>query len=461
MSDTTATELIPYEHDENFLDKCICKVSKKGEKTLDPDKSVNYCTILQHHWMFKDLFAYDEFDLEPKLVRCPDWYDKRERDAFRVRAVVDEDVIQLDYQMQKIGMNGSTNRVYDAILVASKNNPMHPVRDYFNRLEWDGINRLDKWLTYYLGAEADDADYLSAAGKKWLTAGVARVMDPGCKFDNMLILEGEQGSYKSTALRVLSTFKDGDKEIEYFTDDLNISKADDADELKKLSGKLIIEIAELDGFYKREDTFLKAFISRQTDRYRPSYGRTLKTFPRQFILGGTYNPKGGVFKDPTGARRFWPVKVGKISIAALKHDREQLWAEAVHCYKAGEDLWLNEALADKASEAAAKRRIVDAWDEDVMDACGSKDFVQIRDIMKHIGLDINKRTSVESARISDLLRSRGWIYDRKKRAGKMVWGWTNPLWVDHMGIREEPPMPDPDDSEPDYEYAQQEIINGI
>lgn len=461
MSDTETTAVIPYEHDENFLDKCVCKISRDGKtRWPDPDKSVNYCNILMHHWAFKDMFSYDEFDMDVKITRCPDWYTDDEKEEFRVRPVTGDDIVRVDYQMQRMGMNGSPNKVQDAITVAGKQKVMHPVKDYFSRIKWDNKPRLHHWLTYYLGAEFDDEQYLSAVGVKWLTAAVARVFNPGCKFDNMLILEGAQGSFKSTALRIMATFKDGAKEIEYFSDDFNISKADDPDELKKLSGRLILEIAELDGFYKREDTFLKAFISRQTDRYRPSYGRVLETFPRQFILAGTYNPKGGVFRDPTGARRFWPVKVGKIAIDALKHDREQLWAEAVARYKAGEELWLDEGLAAKAAEETSKRRIIDAWEEDVMELVSDKEFVEVRDVMKNLGLDIKNRTSTESGRIGDLLRARGWEYVRKNRRGRQVYGWMNPLWRKALSD-EEPPMPEPDDSEPDYEYAQQEIINGI
>ncbi len=458
-------DLTLYEDDQNLLDRCICKMSKDGKtKFIDPEKSVNYCTILQYHWAFRDMFAFDEFELQPKIVRCPDWYTKEEKSRFRVRPVSNEDIIRTDYQMQRLGMNGSTGKVQDAIYVAARQYPMHPVRDYFNRIQWDGTNRLDKWLQYYLGAEFDDQEYLSAVGRKWLVAAVARVMDPGCKFDNMLIFEGNQGKGKSTALRVLATFDDGDKKVEYFTDEFSISKADDKDELMKLAGRLIVEIAELDGFYKREDTFMKAFISRQTDQFRPPFGRVSETYKRQFVFAGTYNPKAGVFRDPTGARRYWPLKVGKIDLQALRHDREQLWAEAVMRYREGEQLFLSEELEKKAAEATNARRIRDNWEEDVMEAAGSAAFVQVRDIMKDMKLEINQRGGREAERIADILRSRGWVYDRRRINGRQKWGWAAPTETIRVSD-EEPPMMEPvnevpvlqfedePEAEPQYDYV--------
>lgn len=454
------------ETDENFLDHCICK-EQKGIKYLDPDKSVNYEAAINYHPAFKGVFAWDEFDLSPKMVNIPIWMPEAEADRFRPHRVTTEDIIQADYQMQRIGLNGSTEKTKNAIYVGARKNPLHPAREYFNKLEWDGKPRLATWLTYYCGAEYDDPDYLAAVGTKWMCAAVARVMVPGIKFDNMLILEGDQDAYKSTTLRELSTFGEGEFAQEYFTDAFNLANAENKDELAKLAGVLIVEISELDGFHKRENTFLKAFISRQTDQYRVPYGSVVETYPRQFVFAGTYNPTGGVFSDPTGARRFWPVKVGKkIDISKLKADKEQLWAEAVYRYKQGEKLYLPEELKIKAADAAAKRRIVDEWNNDVMDAVGNAEFVEVRNIMKTMGLDITTRTSRESRRIGDILRANGWQYVRRVKHNKQVYGWENPHnpWPTASAQEEEIPVtpePPPREPEPETEPIEYDFVNNF
>jgi len=182
---------------------------------------------------------------------------------------------------------------------------VHPARDYFNRLVWDGVPRLDNWLIDICGAENDDPDYLRAAGSKWMIAGVKRVFEPGCQFDHMLILEGGQAAYKSSTLRALATFGDAGLEEEYFTDTFSIKNHKDKDELLKLWGCLIIEIGEMAGFGDSDIEAVKNFITIRSDKVRLPYTKLPKVFRRQFIFAGTRNPTGGLFTDPTGNRRFW------------------------------------------------------------------------------------------------------------------------------------------------------------
>lgn len=405
------------------------KKDKDGniEEWLDPDRSINYAAMLMHHHAFKGIFAFDEFALSPIMIKCPDWFDAEEKRKFVPHKVESSDIIATDYQLQKFLLNGSREKTKDAIYMASRKNTIHPARDYFQRLRWDGKPRLGTWLREYCGAVDDDAEYLAAVGTKWMCAAVGRVMNPGCKFDNMLIFEGNQDTFKSTTFRELATFGDEGSEIEYFTDGFQLANADNKDELAKLAGVLIVEIAELDGFHKRENTFLKAFISRQKDQYRIPYGAVVETFPRQFVFGGSYNPQGGITTDPTGARRFWFVKVGpRIDIAAIKKNKNQMWAEAVHRYKNGEVLYLSDNLKTLAADAAAKRRIIDDWSHDVIEAVGKQEFIEVRNVMKALNLEIRNRTSKESRRISDILRSNGWQYVRRMQGGKQVYGWENP-----------------------------------
>lgn len=211
-------------------------------------------------------------------------------------------------------------QVWDSLKALCRANPYDPVADYLNGLKWDGVKRLDDWLHTYLSA-ADD-DYTSAVGKLWLMAGVARTFKPGIKFDSVMILEGEQGTQKSGALRVMGG--------EWFSD-AELGDVKDKDSIIQMQGVWIQELAELSALRRSELNQLKAFFSRPIDKYRAPHDKVAQVYPRRLIFGGTCNP--GKFPayltDPTGNRRYQPVVTGKIDLSKLRKDRDQLWAEAV------------------------------------------------------------------------------------------------------------------------------------
>jgi hypothetical protein len=230
-----------------------------------------------------------------------------------------------------------------AAQTAARDRPFHPLRAYLKGLRWDGVKRVDRWLTTYLGAA--ETEYSRAVGSRWLISAVARIFRPGSKADCCLILEGPQGIRKSTALRTLAG--------EYFTDELADLGSKDA--AMQTRGAWIIELSELDSLSHSDVARIKAFMSRTTDRFRPPYGMRLVESPRQCVFAGTVN-HSTYLRDETGGRRFWPVTCGCIAVETLARDRDQLWAEAKARFEAGSVWWLDTAeLIQLASDQQVDR----------------------------------------------------------------------------------------------------------
>jgi len=227
-------------------------------------------------------------------------------------------------------------------------NQFHPVRDYLDGLTWDGTARLDTWLSDYCGVE--DTPYTRAVGRITLIAAVRRVRQPGCKFDEMLVLESPEGFNKSTMLAEMAVSE------EWFSDSLPLN-VDDKRMIENASGKWIIENAELQGMRKGDVGVIKAQLSRRRDRARLAYDRMPSEVDRQCIFIGTVNPAEatGYLASLTGNRRFWPVEVKRIDLEAFKADRDQLWAEASAREAQGESIRLDPALWDAAVEQQKKR----------------------------------------------------------------------------------------------------------
>ena len=280
-------------------------------------------------------------------------------------------------------------RNYDiAVTKAVDDRSYHPIREFFETLpDWDGVERADTLLIDYLGAE--DTPYVRAVTRKELCAAYCRVYHPGIKFDSMIVLNGDQGIGKSTLIAKLGG--------EWYSDSLNLSDMNDKTAAEKLQGYWIMEIGELAGMRKADLDKVKAFISRQDDKYRASFGRRVTPHPRQCVFFGTTNSQNGYLRDITGNRRYWNVKVpgnGKYKPWDMDADTvKQVWAEVMVYAKAGEKLYLPpelEAYAKEEQRAAMERDdreglvqeyldmlLPDTWDS--MDVYKRRDYVRDAD----------------------------------------------------------------------------------
>lgn len=298
----------------------------------------NVVLVLRNDRRVKGCIGYDEFTRRIVLMHSSPW-----RKVEGISPWVDADDSGLRYYLERVYGLKSREKIQDGTAQVMQENAFHPIRNYLDGIMWDGVPRLDTMLIDYLGAE--DTNYVRSAARKWLTAGVARVRDPGCKFDHMLILIGAQGVGKSQFYFRLA------KRPSWFSDSL--SKFDNTkDSMEQLAGKWVVELGELSVMKKSDVEHVKVFLTKQEDSYRPSYGRRLETFPRQCIFGGTTN-RDDFLQDATGNRRFWPVPVTDASRMWAEMTPaivDQLWAEADVAYTLGEDLYLTGDAAIEAAE---------------------------------------------------------------------------------------------------------------
>ncbi len=308
----------------------------------------------------------------------------------------------------------------------SRENRHHPVKNYLGDVEWDGKPRLDTWLSEFCGVT--DTPYTRAVGAKWLLAGVARIYDPGCKFDQVLILEGEQGVGKSTVFRCLAG-------PELFTDAVPIGGTDQK-VIEQTRGIWIVELAELAGISRKDTDHTKQFISRQVDRSRLAYGRFVTNAPRQFIIGGSVNDYQ-YLRDMSGNRRFWPVRVNEIDLPSLKRDRDQLWAEAKHRYGAGESIQLPKELWKAAAIEQDKRAVLDPWIEDLEAALGDDEGKVSSDrVWEHLGIKANRQDGNVGQRLLKVMHALGFEKRRLNINGKrqvcFVRGPANDACLEHL-----------------------------
>lgn len=299
---------------------------------------------------------------------------------------------------------------HDVVEDLARQAPFHPVCQYLDSLQWDGVPRLDGWLSRYGGAP--NTEFTRAAGSLVFVAAVRRVRQPGVKFDEMLVLESKQGTNKSSALRLLAV------RDEWFIDDLPLN-AESKVVIERLNGRWIAEAAELKGSRKAEVEHLKAFLSRQWDTARMSYARLSETRPRQCVIIGTTN-SARYLRDASGNRRFWPVAVEGFDLAALRRDRDQLWAEAAVRDAEGLPIQLDPALWEAAAIEQDARRVEDPFVVTLDTVLGERTGrIRTVDLWRLLDVKPGQQTQEHNARLGDAMQELGWEKARLRFGGPL------------------------------------------
>jgi predicted P-loop ATPase len=380
--------------------RSLCQKNEKGK--LLPNFH-NALIALHNDPAIRDAFGYDEMLRAPVVLHEIGMIDTCHR------VFADTDTLTLLQWMQRNGFPFMTlETVRNAALKHSVDCSFHPVKTWLRSLVWDEVPRIGVWLPRYLGAPFNA--YTQHIGRMFFVQMVARIAEAGCQADHMLVLEGNQGILKSSACRVLGG--------EWFSDHLpEITNGRDASQ--HLRGKWLIEVAEMHAMNRAEATQLKSFITRTTERYRPVWGRNEVIEPRQCVFVGTTN-QDMYLRDPTGGRRFWPVKTGvdgAIDLDALAADREQLFAEAVHGYRQGDQWWPDSQFENEfVKPEQAARYEGDIWEDKIHQHVSGRARVTTAEIAKDCLLIPDQHMTVAHAvRIAAVLKELGWVSKRSKR----------------------------------------------
>ena len=307
----------------------------------------------------------------------------------------------------RYGFEPGKHTVMDAVQTLANQHRYHPVRDYLDGLVWDGAPRIGNWLMTYCGAEDDEFNRM--VGQIVLVACVRRVRQPGCKFDEMLVLESPEGRDKSNTLQTLAI------RPEWFSDQLDL-RLKGRETIEQSSGKWLCEIAELQGMRKAEIEHVKAWLSRFADRGRLAYAMNAIEAPRQFVPFGTTN-SATYLRSQEGNRRFWPVHIQRCDVGAIKRDRDQLWAEAAKREAEGASIRLPEHLWSVAAEKQSERTVENPLVAPLASLLGELEGkVTTENLWCGLGIPIERQTALFSD-LGNAMRDLGWERNTFRIAG--------------------------------------------
>lgn len=409
---------VPEEYDTSWTQELDANTKGEYENSAN-----NLNIIIEHDQFLKDVFKLNIFDNKRYVTRSLPW-----RKVDTVEPLRDVDYSGVRNYIECVYGIVSSQKVDDALALEFERKKFHPIRDYIQAQKWDEKQRINTLLIDYFGA--DDNLYTRAAIRKMLVAAVARVFEPGVKFDIALILVGDQGTYKSTFIKKLG--------MDWFSDTFTTVQGKES--FEQIQGAWLIEMAELSGLKKAEVESIKHYISKREDMFRPAYGRTVETYKRQCVFFGTTNNKD-FLRDPTGNRRFMPIDVRpeyatkSVNDDLTQDEINQIWAEAYQLYLAKEPLYLvgdEDIIAKieqhKHSEADERKGIIeeylntkfpDDWDkmdlydrrrwlEDPLSKNGTvqKDFVCIAEVWcECLGKDKTEMSRYNTREVNEILRS--------------------------------------------------------
>jgi putative DNA primase/helicase len=379
---------------------------KKGKEILGDAQNVRLA--LEHAPELTDLVHMNELSHRIEFSRPPPW-----RTLTRGRTWNDDDDIDFACWLQKWDVPVKSEATISRIVHAhAAMNPVHPVRDWLLGLPvWDREPRIAEVLIEVLCAQGN-AQYLGGVLRRFMISAVARVMKPGCKADNMIVLVGDQGFRKSSFALMLGAPWAVESNSTFGTKDA----------IAELDGAWIVEVGELAGLRRSEIETVKHFVSRQIDRYRPAYGHAVIDQPRACVFIGTTNEERFLL-DYTGNRRFWPIRcAGRVDLKLLETSREALWAEALAAYQGGEQWYLTDAEEKLATTAQEAHRVVSEVEQDVaafletiLIATWKKEkATTVREVYQAIcgerdRENLSARRQMETA-IGQAIRKCGWLY---------------------------------------------------
>jgi predicted P-loop ATPase len=397
---------------------------------------------LHRNALTKGLVGFDEFSHQVILRRPIPRPNIKVDKTFEPRPWTDADDVALSEHLNNVGFKRvGRSLVRDVIDLDARSHLFHPLRTYLEALKWDGTPRVSRFLLDYCGAaiSGDDIEertesgvYVEAVTRTFFIAAVARIFQPGCKSDCMLILEGPQGALKSQLLRTLAVRDD------WFSDSLPHDLTS-KDARAHLAGHWLVEMGEVAQFRKSEIETVKSFLSCQFDKFRPPYGRCDISLPRQTTFIGSTNAVTYLL-DSSGNRRFWPVRIGTIRLAKIKPIIADLWAEAVAAYRSGEAWWLSAHLERLAAREQQGRLEVDPWHDQIAEFLANRPGaeVTIAELLTHLKVDTGRRERAHEMRVGNVLRELGYV----RRRGPRVTGRPR-AWV----YRLPDPVTDPEETD--------------
>jgi predicted P-loop ATPase len=435
---TAPAEIVPSTHDGDW--RALLMVNGEGK----PSKTItNALVFLEHHEQLSMRFAMNALGLRPMVVRRPPW----DQVGPFPRRLSGADVVKATAWLERKGVVLGRDTIGAVLETVCHDHTYDPIAEYLESVAWDGIERIDHWLTDFYGVT--DSDAARAISRKFMIGSVARALRPGEKMDNILVLEGAQGLRKSMSIKVLFG-------REWTLETMEQIGTKDA--RQQIAAYWAVELPELDHLTKAQTSAVKGWLSTDTDDYRSPWGHFSLPHPRRCVFLATHNPGAAWLDDPTGARRFWVVECTKIDIDGLRQARDQLWAEAVAAYRKGDRWWFEEHEhngEDKAllqiREAQRNRFQDDPWYNIVAEWLAGQitEFVTIESILEKLSIPKDRWDKMTTTRIGKIVaateqwkkKDRGagvkprYIYERV-RAEPVV-----------AALPPEPELPPPEDAE--------------